>query len=336
MLTLKTRLWRHVVRKPCCHHSTILLSQGCGIFGALGHPTNFEDEKYFRTLRLSSLSSQTVMESSHSFTKVAAGWGHSAFVSSTGQLYFCGRPFDFLTLMRLNRFRMLSSRLGTAIAQLSAYFNGAEGVYEVLTLCDGLDGVSNVKCSAGLTIVSTIDGSLYAFGNNRWGQCGVNSEKTAHCYEPFRIQLDEQTISFDVGLQHVLAVGSSGALYSWGKGNRGQLGAKEMDHLYAPGLVEGINGVVDVSAGFSHSAAVTSEGAVFVWGKGMSGTLKATKGVIIAEALISNFNVLTALSSAGGVRIFEDQATPRELLLPGGRKAVEISSRCVFVGLREP
>ncbi len=44
----------------------------------------------------------------------------------------------------------------------------------MITEIVNLPAIRNVSCSAGLTIMHTVQGDLYSLGLNRWGQCGVD------------------------------------------------------------------------------------------------------------------------------------------------------------------
>ena len=81
----------------------------------------------------------------------------------------------------------------------------------------------------------------------------------------------------DVGLSHCIAVSDCGSrVYSWGKGQDGQLGTGSSKVSPSPQLVKTLKGsLVAVSAGFYHSASISSEGALFVWGRGMASVLRS-------------------------------------------------------------
>lgn len=168
------------------------------------------------------------------------------------------------------------------------------------------DAPGHVVASAGLTaVVGQVGGSLYTMGLNNRGQCGVGytsnnvwvpqqvmglSEDYAasgreYLYQAFPI--DHATLGF----QHGYAVCSQGNLYSWGKGERSQLGqdlnagnismshdgsmsnfarhirkAFELDGEERPDFFF-FPRVVKVSSGSHHGAALTDTNQVFLWGK---------------------------------------------------------------------
>jgi alpha-tubulin suppressor-like RCC1 family protein len=111
-----------------------------------------------------------------------------------------------------------------------------------------------VAASAGLTAVVSPSGRLYTLGVNNYGQCGVGfdsnnvwtptpvvgltSREAEEEEEPAAVdaplnrprgrsllsQQEFPIVSVSLGLQHGMALDSQGQVYTWGKGERGQLG----------------------------------------------------------------------------------------------------------------
>ncbi|CAN0084478.1 unnamed protein product [Discosporangium mesarthrocarpum] len=83
-----------------------------------------------------------------------------------------------------------------------------------------------------------------------------------------------QVVSMALGFQHVLVLCESGAVYGWGKGERGQLGSGEHNERTAvrvalPGKA------VAIGSGFSHGVAILETGEAYVWGKMQSLDVKS-------------------------------------------------------------
>jgi alpha-tubulin suppressor-like RCC1 family protein len=255
-----------------------LYSQGCGVFGALGQGDSLLDSTDFRAVPVLDTSQESASSSAISMTRVSAGWGHSAALSADGGLYIFGRPYDFSTLLQINRIRGVSSAIARHVGRFtSAFGKESDGLYCAPIRIEALESVASIHCGAGLTLCRTISGEVFSFGQNRWGQCGIGDDKKVHVYQPVRVKLPVMTSAVDSGLQHCIAVSEKGSeVYCWGKGNRGQLGNVSFEGSTVPVLVRNIKGlVVSVSAGFNHSAALTNDGDVYVWGKGMSDKLKS-------------------------------------------------------------
>lgn len=292
--------------------STNLYSRGHGVFGCLGQGDDLQDSATFLPVALPSETPRII--------RVSAGWGHSAAITHDARLLVFGRPYDFSNLLQINRLNSISPQLGRFVGRFTNFFGSDEskatknaGVFTTPTLFD-IDNVESVVCTAGLTATLSLDGRVHCFGLNRWGQCGhtTNDKMGAmHIYTPQRINIHDRVRSIDAGLQHCVVALHTGQVMSWGKGNRGQLGDGNNETSSVPVKVKLPSPAATVSAGFNHSAALTEDGQVFVWGKGMSSTPKEGQRA----------------SAAGLMQVYLDQAVPRPLSLPGGRRAVEMCSR---------
>jgi alpha-tubulin suppressor-like RCC1 family protein len=280
---------------------------------------------------------------------VAAGWGHTAAVTSDDLVLVFGRPYDFANLMQINKLNAVNKNLGRFVGRFTNWFGDSssdEGLYTMPQIVANLEKVQTVHCSAGLTLAQTKNGDLFSFGLNRWGQCGVSQKDVAegkntagiHVFDPVKVNLSGRVKMVDTGLQHCVALLESGEVWTWGKGNRGQLGDGEMESGSTPVRVRFPTSLLSpsgssasergakrsreefkikqIAAGFNHSVALSEEGHVFIWGKGMSLALKdqqqrAGSGVGDAEAR-------QALIQGGRqkVAVYEDQPTPRLVTLP--------------------
>lgn len=284
--------------------STTLLSRGVGLFGALGRGGDLSDSDDFKSVNL------------HGFIpkKVSAGWGHSVVLTECGKVLLFGRPFDFSVLLRLNVFSELGfPGVGRWASSLTLWLSDNKkysGLYATPIplselMSQGLDNVVDIHASAGLTVGLTKTGQVFTFGLNRWGQCGAPS-KGMHHYTLAYVSLPPVT-KVDVGLQHCLALTSTGKVYGWGKGDRGQLGDSPeiIDRNDKPIRIDVREKAIDVSVGFNHSAILTADGEVYIWGRGMSDILK---------------------KSDEEAEIYNDQYIPRKVTVPGNKKVIEICS----------
>lgn len=257
------------------------------------------------------------------------------------RLLVTGRPHDFQALLRLNRF---PSFLRDKAVQFSySYKEDPQAINptalasrfiewalneraqqdETLRLWDlardysiiselkevempNYDAPGKVIASAGLTaVIGQVGGTLYTFGLNNRGQCGVGylsnniwvPQQVMGLSEDFAADGREymhQALPINqvaLGLQHGYAVDSQGRLYAWGKGERSQLGqdaaagmlgnnndgsisefarhvrkAFELDAEERPDFFF-LPRVVQLASGFHHGAALTENNQVFIWGK---------------------------------------------------------------------
>lgn len=254
--------------------NTVVLSKGCGVFGALGHSNDLHDIECFSAL-------EYFIRENEDIKQISAGWGHSAVVTKTGKLYIFGRPYDFSSLMKIEQMYKISKYIARYVSSSSSSFVfGTTGIsnvgfYPIPTLIDiENELVKYVSCSAGLTVYLTESGDVYCFGLNRWNQCGSEVIQDIHVFQPYKIPNIPPCQSIDTGLQHCIALTHDGSVYVWGKATKGQLGifAKKEDLPLSslPCKVVFPLKVFKVSAGFAHSAVILADGSVYVWGRAMS------------------------------------------------------------------
>lgn len=195
--------------------SVSLLVQGVGIYGNLGLSDDLRDSLHCYTpvdgLQGGGGSQLTVRS-------IAAGWGHSAVATTSGDLLVFGRPYDFATLLQMDRIRRFSSTIarfvsassnsalfGASAASPSAFFPRP-----VRVVLDGEAPVVQVACSAGLTVAVTATGQVHSFGLNRWLQCGLpvpeDRRNEIHVYQPQQVPLQQRCVAVDAGLQHCVAL----------------------------------------------------------------------------------------------------------------------------------
>ena len=131
------------------------------------------------------------------------------------------------------------------------------------------------------------DGTVWAWGDNRYGQLGVNSnnghEYPVEVHGTGNVGVLTGIASVSGGEDHGLAVKNDGTVYAWGRNNHGQLGVhSDNNHPYpvqvhGTGNVGVLSGITSVSAGEFFSMALNSAGtAVFAWGGNSYAQIDAT------------------------------------------------------------
>ncbi len=137
----------------------------------------------------------------------------------------------------------------------------------------------------GAASAAVPDGSLFAFGDNDWGQLGnaTNSGTGIPNPTPALVVLPGQVGSVTqvaAGDEDSLAVTSSGQLYAFGDNDYGQLGSTTHNGTDTPNptpalvTLPGESGpVTQVAAGGSFSLAVTSSGQLYAFGLNQYGQL---------------------------------------------------------------
>jgi alpha-tubulin suppressor-like RCC1 family protein len=80
------------------------------------------------------------------------------------------------------------------------------------------------------------DGSLWAWGDNLYGQLGLGSEIKKQ-YSPFQVGNETDWVSVSAGRSHSLGLRSDGCLYAWGLNDHGQLGLGDIQERHVPTLI---------------------------------------------------------------------------------------------------
>ena len=134
-----------------------------------------------------------------------------------------------------------------------------------------LPAVRRVACGWGHTVVCTLEGAVFAWGSNAFGQLGTEKVGASSCVP---VLLDdsvfegESVVSVSCGMRHSGCVSVGGRGYTWGSGNKGQLGrggSNKVPGLFGSDELKGIQ-IVELCMGNGHTVAMTEDRSVFVCG----------------------------------------------------------------------
>jgi alpha-tubulin suppressor-like RCC1 family protein len=125
-----------------------------------------------------------------------------------------------------------------------------------------LSDVSFVSLGGEHSCAVKIDGSLWCWGYNGYGQLGDGTYTNRET--PVQI-MSSGVSSVALGPYHTCAVKQDGSLYCWGSNLYGQVGVgPEGDVYYSPVTV--MQDVLTVSAGYYHTCAIKIDGTLWCWG----------------------------------------------------------------------
>ncbi|KAK6346454.1 hypothetical protein TWF730_010775 [Orbilia blumenaviensis] len=130
--------------------------------------------------------------------------------------------------------------------------------------------IVSIACSDSLTLAITDTGFVYAWGTFRCsdGILGF-SEDQRIAIHPFLLPNLKNIVEISAGVDHILALSSTGTVFAWGNGQQYQLGRRVIERTRMNGLVPrefGLKKIVAVGAGSYHSFAVDANGRVWAWG----------------------------------------------------------------------
>jgi alpha-tubulin suppressor-like RCC1 family protein/phosphodiesterase/alkaline phosphatase D-like protein len=268
-----------------------LYSFGSNLYGQLGDESNLES-----TLANPNPSLVTLPGASGPVSRLAAGEGHSLAVTSAGQLYAFG-----------------NNAFGELGVTTNSGTQNANATPLQVTLPGATGPVVEVATGANHSLAVTSSGQLYAFGLNRFGQLGSTTRNGTEKPNPTPalVTLPGATgpvVRVAAGVQHSLAVTSTGQLYSFGENNLGQLGVATNQETAksnpTPTLVTlpgATGGVVQVAAGSNFSLAVTSTGQLYAFGSNNRGQLGNSTNVGEALAANSTPTLVSLPGATGGV-----------------------------------
>ena len=128
--------------------------------------------------------------------------------------------------------------------------------------------------SAGFSHILAIktDGSLWAWGENTFGELGNNSTTTSLL--PIQIGANLNWDKISCGENFSAAIKTDGTLWTWGLNGSGQLGDNSVVDKSSPAQTKaaGTNWK-QVSCGNTHVAAIKTDGTLWTWGLNSSGQL---------------------------------------------------------------
>ncbi|XP_027135920.1 probable E3 ubiquitin-protein ligase HERC6 isoform X1 [Larimichthys crocea] len=204
-----------VIQVACGNSHSLALTIGGDVFswgsnshGQLGHGK--EVSMQYTPLLVCALTGIAV-------TQISAGATHTLFLTLPGLVYCCGA----------NK----SGQLGLNRVDEKGRFN--------ICMVPALRplGVSFISCGEAHSAVLTKDGKVFTFGEGRYGQLGHNS--IAHELIPRLVKgLDGPASQISCGRRHTLVLGTSGQLWAFGNGAKGQTGTGKSEDSLTPTLVQ--------------------------------------------------------------------------------------------------
>lgn len=140
-----------------------------------------------------------------------------------------------------------------------------------------LANVTAIAAGSQHALALLSDGSVWAWGNNAYGQLGDGTTTDRHA--PVEVTGVSNVIAIAAGAHHSLALESDGTVWAWGDNGVGQLGDGGTTASATPVAVVdaggsgSLSGVIAIAAGTDQSLALKSSGVVVAWGGNGHGQL---------------------------------------------------------------
>ncbi|KAJ5713306.1 uncharacterized protein N7483_010487 [Penicillium malachiteum] len=162
-----------------------------------------------------------------------------------------------------------------------------------------------LAASDSATFTLTTDGMVYGWGTFRGSNGGIGfspkSKKEQHT--PILIPVQD-VVNIVAGAQHVLALTSSGTVFSWGCNEQNQLGRRRASrhrksHDLLPEIVALPSGIRSIGVGLYHSFAIHKSGTVYAWGSNNFGQTAVTIGTGLNDSNVAYPTKVPILKTLG-------------------------------------
>lgn len=132
-------------------------------------------------------------------------------------------------------------------------------------------GWQSVSSGQYHTLAIRDDGTLWAWGDNFYGQLGLGHQSDRN--EPVKVGQDNDWKSVSAGSVQSLAIKNDGTLWSWGGNYSGQLGFGDIVDRYVPTQLGVDIDWQSTSTRYDHSLAIKNDGTIWAWGVNSYGQL---------------------------------------------------------------
>lgn len=132
-----------------------------------------------------------------------------------------------------------------------------------------------VVAGNGFSVVVTEEGVVYSWGSGEFGRLGYcDTRRQTHPRQISDLR-PNKILKVALGSYHACAISDQGAVFTWGRGNSGQLGRGNVMNEDSVRQVSALQDekIIDVACGEAHTCVLTESGEVYTWGAGQAGQL---------------------------------------------------------------
>jgi alpha-tubulin suppressor-like RCC1 family protein len=174
-----------------------------------------------------------------------------------------------------------------------AFSYGSGSAQQIL----GLHHVIAVAAGAYHNLALVDGGTVYAWGNNEFGQLGDGT--TTYRAAPVAVPGLTNVVAIAAGARHSVALEGDGTVWTWGENGYGQLGVGTNDSHLSPVQVTGVSNVTSISSTGYYVLAVESDKTVRAWGDNGHGQLgDGTINTALSPVVVSGLSNVTAVAAS--------------------------------------
>ena len=147
--------------------------------------------------------------------------------------------------------------------------------------------VTSIACGNNFCLMLNNNGMVYSMGkSNKYGELGVGDFSPRYAPTPLQFFfLNKERINqISCGFKHSVAKSTTGRVYTWGCGCKGQLGQDDYNNMSIPGFVgfeDPFMKIIQVSAGFRSTFFLSENRKVYACG--CNGTISMEKTPILFD-----------------------------------------------------
>ena len=117
------------------------------------------------------------------------------------------------------------------------------------------------------------NGTLWAWGNNFYGEVGLGAGDTTNRSSPTQVGTNTNWSLIKNGQYQNAAIKTDGTLWTWGYNNYGQLGNNSMNTIYSPTQVGSATNWRSINCIDHMAIAIKTDGTLWTWGRNQNGQL---------------------------------------------------------------
>lgn len=184
-------------------------------------------------------------------TSIACGYDHACAVLGDGTLSCWGR----------NSENQLGRGAGTPFESAPERVTG------------GIVDWVRVGASDGHTAGIRSDGSLWCWGRNESGECGLGAGAPVQIFVPTHVGTDVDWVRVVLGQNATCGLRSDDSLWCWGSNDFGDLGFPPPTGSTVPHRVDGPGSYFALAVETFHGGGIQRDGSLWTWGRNVEGQL---------------------------------------------------------------